>query len=182
MATIPRKRRSTRLDERLTPCQACGYVLSQRHHLLPVARYKENEHTAYLCANCHEAYHALERGWLDVCAKRRNTRAMRVYGALWNAYGGRENPAFNILCELVERSEAMRRRDAGTEDFFGWWLDLFSDPGGKMKASDQQSIRRGDTVRLNDGKIVRVVSTQGGYIHTTEGTYGPWQVEKIAKA
>lgn len=40
-------------------------------------------------------------------------------------------------------------------------------------------IRRGDTVRTSDGEIVRVVSTSGGYIHTTNGTYGSWQVVKV---
>jgi hypothetical protein len=40
-------------------------------------------------------------------------------------------------------------------------------------------IRKGDTVRLPDGTTATVTSTAGGYIHTTAGTYGPWQVEKV---
>lgn len=54
-----RRRRSTR-KERLTPCAACRYPLSQRHHLLEVAHYGENSLTLRLCANCHELYHLIE--------------------------------------------------------------------------------------------------------------------------
>jgi hypothetical protein len=48
-----------------------------------------------------------------------------------------------------------------------------------MTAKEQPSIRRGDLVRLSDGQVVRVISTRGGYIHTTAGTYGPWQLERL---
>jgi hypothetical protein len=48
-----------------------------------------------------------------------------------------------------------------------------------MTAKESPSIRRGDLVRLSDGQIVCVVSTRGGYIHTTAGTYGPWQLERL---
>jgi hypothetical protein len=48
-----------------------------------------------------------------------------------------------------------------------------------MTTKQQPSIRRGDLVRLPDGHVVCVVSTRGGYIHTTAGTYAPWQLERL---
>jgi hypothetical protein len=48
-----------------------------------------------------------------------------------------------------------------------------------MRAKEQPSLRRGDLVRLSDGQIVRVVSRRDGYIHTTAGTYAPWQIERL---
>lgn len=39
-------------------------------------------------------------------------------------------------------------------------------------------IRKGDTVRLPDGTRATVTSTAGGYVYTTAGTFGPWQVTK----
>jgi hypothetical protein len=175
-------RRSTRLDERLTPCQACGYVLSQRHHLLPAARYGESGQTVSLCANCHEAYHLLERGWIDIRAKRSNTRAIRLYSALWTAYGGRENPIFDAICLLVEQSETLQQHNAAQRDAIDLFMVLFAPEQEPIMEVKSSEIRRGDMVRVSDGKVVRVVSTQGGYIHTTEGTYGSWQVVKVAQA
>jgi hypothetical protein len=51
------ERRATRRDERTTPCECCGYPISQRHHLYKVANYGENKFTIQLCANCHELFH-----------------------------------------------------------------------------------------------------------------------------
>ena len=52
-------RRNRTEKERLTPCECCGYPISQRHHLLDYAYHGENDFTAQLCANCHELYHLL---------------------------------------------------------------------------------------------------------------------------
>jgi hypothetical protein len=48
-----------------------------------------------------------------------------------------------------------------------------------MTTKQQASIQRGDLVRLSDGQTVRVLSTKGGYIYTTAGTYGSWQLERL---
>lgn len=53
------QRRKARKAERMTPCVACGYPLSQRHHVIPVAMSGENESTVQLCANCHEMIHLM---------------------------------------------------------------------------------------------------------------------------
>lgn len=53
-----RRRRPTS-RERVTPCSACGYPVSHRHHLWDVATHGENRVTVQLCANCHELHHLL---------------------------------------------------------------------------------------------------------------------------
>lgn len=53
-----RRRRPTR-RERQTPCSACGYPVSHRHHLWDIATHGENAVTVQLCANCHELHHLL---------------------------------------------------------------------------------------------------------------------------
>lgn len=53
------KRKYVNKRDRLIPCSCCGYPISQRHHLLQVHEYGENNHTKQLCANCHELYHLI---------------------------------------------------------------------------------------------------------------------------
>lgn len=56
---LRRKRRRATVKERLTPCSACGYPVSHRHHLWSLEAHGENAVTIQLCANCHELYHLL---------------------------------------------------------------------------------------------------------------------------
>ncbi|MGQ9910050.1 MAG: hypothetical protein ACUVS2_14575 [Candidatus Flexifilum sp.] len=56
---LRRKRRRATVKERLTPCSACGYPVSHRHHLWTLEAHGENAVTIQLCANCHELYHLL---------------------------------------------------------------------------------------------------------------------------
>lgn len=80
------KRRRAKLWERLSPCNCCGYPISQRHHLITVAEYRgENNYTRQLCANCHELYHICERAIGDILeagpdesAKTRSVYCMNV--------------------------------------------------------------------------------------------------------
>jgi hypothetical protein len=53
-----RRRRATD-QERMTPCSACGYPSSHRHHLWDIATHGENQVTVQLCANCHELHHLM---------------------------------------------------------------------------------------------------------------------------
>ncbi len=55
---LMRRRRPTD-RERLTPCSACGYPASHRHHLWDIATHGENQVTVQLCANCHELHHLM---------------------------------------------------------------------------------------------------------------------------
>jgi ribosomal protein L37E len=54
-----RQRRRPTYEERTTPCSACGYPTSQRHHLWDVATHGENKVTLQLCPNCHELQHLI---------------------------------------------------------------------------------------------------------------------------
>lgn len=62
---MPGKRKRATIKERLTPCGCCGHPLSQRHHLLEIAVWGENEATVQLCGNCHELYHLASRGFVE---------------------------------------------------------------------------------------------------------------------
>ena len=55
---LMRRRRAT-YKERMTPCSACGYPISQRHHLWDIATHGENAVTVQLCPNCHELHHLM---------------------------------------------------------------------------------------------------------------------------
>jgi hypothetical protein len=55
---LMRRRRATDA-ERMSPCSACGYPVSQRHHLWDIATHGENPVTVQLCPNCHELHHLL---------------------------------------------------------------------------------------------------------------------------
>ncbi|MDL1901138.1 hypothetical protein FBR02_10255 [Anaerolineae bacterium CFX9] len=54
-----RRRRRPTPQERSTPCAACGYPSSHRHHLWDLATHGENKVTVQLCANCHELHHLM---------------------------------------------------------------------------------------------------------------------------
>ncbi|MCC6612084.1 MAG: hypothetical protein IT320_01335 [Anaerolineae bacterium] len=54
-----RQRRRPTFRERTTPCAACGYPASHRHHVYDVATHGESERTVALCANCHELQHLI---------------------------------------------------------------------------------------------------------------------------
>jgi hypothetical protein len=53
------RRRRPSDKERMTPCSACGYPISQRHHLWDIATHGENAVTVQLCPNCHELHHLM---------------------------------------------------------------------------------------------------------------------------
>jgi hypothetical protein len=181
MGTIPRKRRRTRLKERIKPCECCGHVISQRHHLLPVARYGENNLTAHLCANCHEAYHIFERGYLDFAAHRYESHAMYLMGAIRWAWGGADDPRVKYLCDLWEYSQKQQQNEARAgydPEFQATRARLLRLLEMKEEAPD---VRRGDIVRLKDGRVLQVVSVRGDCFHTPEGIYSIWDIERIAK-
>jgi ribosomal protein L37E len=54
-----KQRRRPTYQERITPCSACGYPSSHRHHLWDLATHGENKVTVQLCANCHELHHLM---------------------------------------------------------------------------------------------------------------------------
>lgn len=54
----PFKRLRPRLSERFSPCEWCNHPISERNHLIPFNEYGETFDVVYLCANCHEIFHA----------------------------------------------------------------------------------------------------------------------------
>lgn len=76
------RRKEVSLGERITPCEFCGYPLSQRHHALPISLCGENGCTLQLCANCHEIYHIVERVYLY-----KSERSQKLLDAFIQVYG-----------------------------------------------------------------------------------------------
>lgn len=105
------KRRKARLKERLVPCECCGYPISQRHHILPVAEYGESDWTVQLCANCHELLHIIEVAWPDMAmyGVKAKTRAARTLRAIWFA-PGYNDAQFQFLHTIVKEKEVFIER------------------------------------------------------------------------
>ncbi len=107
---MPRRRHKSTLKQRMTPCECCGYPISQRHHLFEIAHYGESDFTRQLCANCHELYHLIEA--LDSTPEDRAdkvTRSSALIGRIVSAWG-KDDPRFKYLCELYYL--AQEHRDA----------------------------------------------------------------------
>jgi ribosomal protein L37E len=86
---LMRRRRPT-YQERMTPCTACGYPASHRHHLWDVQMHGENRVTIQLCPNCHELHHL-------------------IYNALVRDSAYSQRLALHILFSGTVRPETVRR-------------------------------------------------------------------------
>lgn len=100
--TAKKRRRCARLPERLRNCECCNYPISQRHHLLDVALFGENQYTRQLCANCHELYHIIfrcftmcESGLSD--PKNRSAALLDKVGRAW----GTDDDRIKYLVDLT---------------------------------------------------------------------------------
>ncbi len=100
MSDETQRKRATK-KERLTPCQVCLWPLSQRHHLLPIAEYGENDTTVQLCANCHEIYHLIYNHYV---LGSKNLLLGHVLVKL-----GFINQTISELYQLVERARELDR-------------------------------------------------------------------------
>lgn len=96
------QRRPPRIQERLTPCECCGYKLSQRHHLLEVADWGENTATVQLCANCHELYHLLYGAYVT-----KSERCIHLAGQFILKVGFGDSRV-TYLKNLVNKSESLK--------------------------------------------------------------------------
>src|SRR5262245_27994143 len=105
------RRRSPKLGERITPCQCCGYPISQRHHLLGYAQFGESGHTRQLCANCHELFHIIDQVVRENSKDRLpDTRSARLIRAVLHAWG-KDDPRIVYLCELINLTQHDRQRE-----------------------------------------------------------------------
>ncbi len=129
------ERRQTKVNERLVSCQCCGYPISQRHHLLEVSRFGENEYSYQLCPNCHELYHIIKDSRL---------------------YGNESRPAI-LLDRIVEEwgsdHIALRRLTK--------LVDLITDVEGKMVIVFKGVEQYKQQVQMQDN-VARLV--EEGYI------------------
>lgn len=104
MAEKPKRKRTT-LKQRLTPCECCGYPISQRHHLLPHTFWGETNHTRQFCPNCHELYHIIERLLCgDDKSERHHARLLIPIVEAW----GSDDPRLVYMDKLVREAIAAR--------------------------------------------------------------------------
>ena len=105
-----RRRYKSTLKQRMTPCNCCGYPISQRHHLFEVAHYGESDFTRQLCANCHELYHLIEG--LDAIPEDQGDRVTRCSALLGRVIQiwGQDDPRLEYLFKLYHL--AQEHRDA----------------------------------------------------------------------
>lgn len=101
MPSLPRKRRSTTLAERLTPCECCGHPITERHHFMPFKRHGDGGVTAQLCANCHDAYHIFDRAHAELKAGKHTSRNITIMIALRD-YWGKESTQVLHICHLIQ--------------------------------------------------------------------------------
>src|SRR5438552_1530941 len=95
-------RRATTRDERLTPCECCGFPLSHRHHMLDVASHGENDCTAQLCGTCHDLFHVMENSYSFG-----NRKARRLVDELVLLLG-RKNQRLQRVQSLVMEAKKLR--------------------------------------------------------------------------
>lgn len=107
--TIKAHRKKSTLNERIQPCEACGYPLSHKHHLLSVAEFGENNTAVRLCPNCHEMFHIVERLQFALRRGTPNKKAERLVSRFDEGYRDAAHfNAFNRVCDLVDRAARMR--------------------------------------------------------------------------
>lgn len=102
IATIKKKRRSTTLSERTTPCACCGYPISHRHHPIGVAETGESRHTLQFCPNCHELFHLVQAALV-----RKSRYCNRVLQKYVEARGW-DDPALTFMFSKVIEVEDIR--------------------------------------------------------------------------
>lgn len=100
------KRRTVKLNERLTKCQFCEYPISQRHHALPISVYGENACTLQLCANCHELYHIIERSFLF-----KSKSSKRILDVFVQTYG-EDDIRYKKACHFIAAAVNIARGEA----------------------------------------------------------------------
>lgn len=118
-------RRTTRLQERLTPCQCCNYPISERHHLLEYAEFGETRYTRQLCANCHELFHIIDKAFTDFeQSDNPDTRAVALLDAIGRTWG-KDDSRIVYLCQLVSLTRKGRQEERGNRRIAGVFEAFF---------------------------------------------------------
>ncbi len=128
-----RRRRRASFRERISPCSACGYPSSQRHHLWDVATHGENRVTIQLCANCHELQHLMYNALVKDSEHSRKI-------ALHIAKSGKISPETlkRLIgwCAATIRYEANQGWVAEWRAEWGWIRRIFGDIAAPTEAQD----------------------------------------------
>ncbi len=128
-----RRRRRASFRERISPCSACGYPSSQRHHLWDVATHGENRVTIQLCANCHELQHLMYNALVKDSEHSRKI-------ALHIAKSGKISPETlkRLIgwCAATIRYEANQGWVAEWRAEWGWIRRIFEDIAAPTEAQD----------------------------------------------
>lgn len=123
-----KQRRSPTLSERLTPCECCGHPLSHRHHQLPIEYYHDRDEVAYLCANCHEIFHLMERVIRDNAVHPgRATRNVHLLSAVFEQWGD-DDPRLEKIGILLEQSAELKGKYT-PDKLAPFWRMIFSGMG-----------------------------------------------------
>lgn len=89
-------RRKTSIDEIITPCECCGFLISQRHHILDFAIHGESNMQIYLCPNCHYMLH--------VCIKY-NVYKKKHAGIIWNYFASMMGNDNKLIVFFLEKTQ-----------------------------------------------------------------------------
>lgn len=135
ITAVQPQRRRTRMDERITPCDCCGYPLSHRHHLLDFAGFGETPYTKQLCANCHDLYHICERAVNDIYLAGPNKKAKTRSVICLNHFvychpDGQSRLDYMLdLIRLVNKAkqEIKQEHDKQSANALKWFLEMGAD-------------------------------------------------------
>ena len=96
------KRRKTTIDEVITPCEGCGFLISQRHHILEFSEHGESNMQIYLCPNCHYMLH--------LCIKTKIYQRKRAI-ILWDYFEsimGKDNKIIQFYLQKTKEYQEMK--------------------------------------------------------------------------
>jgi hypothetical protein len=124
----PISRRAPTFEQRLSPCECCGYPLSQRHHAIPFVDHGETNLTIQVCATCHELYHVV---WAAVVDRR--PKALALVGH------------FRLVDREAERFAWVHDR---VKQFHGYleWAASFPQRLEADAASIRERLARGESI------------------------------------
>jgi hypothetical protein len=94
------KRKIQTIEERVAPCECCGFPLTHRHHIYSFPIHGENLHSWQLCATCHELLHIAIGA---IIYKRK--RSSEVWNAVAKKLGN--NNIIKFMLDRVETTAEM---------------------------------------------------------------------------
>lgn len=191
----------------VNPCQVCGYLFGDVHHIWPRSAGGSRFKTFVLCPNHHRYANIVQA----MVMQGHPTHVIERFGRRYfqpkfqpfiRPLIAEQVRIMRALCMAVTIDDPtiLRTPPLPQQEDLSDALDWDNLPIGPISLEHARTvgrydegdipmsdaitatqIRHGDQVRLPDGSTATVTSTAGGYIFTTAGTYGPWQVERVDK-